>query len=83
LETSLQYLKETPAFQSEETRLALLARIKALPGQSITTTKATGWPAVPLTELSKPAVWSGLQDIIEDVKSLVTAPITSPSEVGP
>lgn len=72
-ECSLQYLKETPAYNSEETRLALLARFKALPGQAITTTKATGWPAVPLAELGKQEMWAGLQNIVEEVKAKVTS----------
>jgi hypothetical protein len=60
LETSLQYLKDSPAFESEEARLDLLNRIKSLPGQTITTVKTTGWPAVPLQALGEDSVWQGM-----------------------
>jgi hypothetical protein len=69
VETALQYLKENPAFAAEEVRLDLLAKLKALPGVNITTAKSTGWPGVPLTDLSKPAVWSGFTAIAEEIQA--------------
>lgn len=69
VETSLQYLKEDPAFASEEARTELLQRIKALPGQTITTTRSTGWPAFPLESLSDPAVWTGFTQVASDVQA--------------
>ncbi|MGA0601519.1 hypothetical protein ACO2Q3_12520 [Caulobacter sp. KR2-114] len=69
VETSLQYLKENPAFASDAQRLELLERIRALPGVSISTTKATGWPAIPLADLSQAAIWDGFTAIATDVKA--------------
>ncbi|MDX9998050.1 MAG: hypothetical protein RBS50_08825 [Phenylobacterium sp.] len=68
VETSLQYLKENPAFASEEARLALLDRIKSLPDQKIATTRSTGWPAVPLQDLAREEVWNGFTAIAEYVQ---------------
>jgi hypothetical protein len=70
LETALQYLKDNPAFESEDARLDLLNRIKALPGQTITTTKTTGWPAVPLEALDESPVWEGVTAFARRVKEL-------------
>lgn len=68
VETALQYLKDNPAFAAEDIRLDLLAKFKALPGVGITTSKSTGWPGVPLTDLSNPAVWAGFTAIAEEVQ---------------
>jgi hypothetical protein len=73
LETSLQYLKDSPAFASEEARLDLLNRIKSLPGQTITTTKTTGWPAIPLEALNDGAVLEGITRIAQYVKGQTDA----------
>jgi hypothetical protein len=72
-ETSLQYLKDTPAFRSEENRLELLNQLKGLPGQTITTAKTTGWPAVALEALSDDSVWEGLTGIARYVRDRVEA----------
>jgi hypothetical protein len=74
LETSLQYLKENPAYAAEGERLALLERIKALPGLAINTTKATGWPGVPLADLSREPVRDGFLAIALEVKARAEAP---------
>lgn len=68
-EMSLQYLKENPAFASEESRLDLLRRIKSLPGTAITTTKSTGWPSVALKDLSDEVIWQGITEIVRFVKA--------------
>ena len=73
LETSLQYLKECPAFADDASRLDILDRLKALPGLQITTTKATGWPAIPLADLERPEVWEGFKGIALDLKDRVTS----------
>lgn len=73
VETSLQYLKENPAFASEEARLDLLQRIKALPGQTIATTKTTGWPAVPLQDLARDDVWAAFTAVAEYVQARTDA----------
>jgi hypothetical protein len=59
VETSQQYLKNDPAFAEDESRQALLGRLKALPGVNITTTKLNGWPATPLDQLGRTEVWKG------------------------
>jgi hypothetical protein len=69
VETALQYLKDNPAFAAEEVRLDLLAKLKALPGVSITTVKSTGWPGVLLIDLSNPAVWAGFTAIAEEIQA--------------
>src|SRR5207253_2343957 len=69
LDTALQYLKETPAYASEESRQDLLNRIKAVPGQTISTVKTTGWPAVPLADLARPEVWNAVQEIAREIKA--------------
>jgi hypothetical protein len=63
VETSLQYLKEDPAFASKESRLDLLGRVKDLPGQPITTVKSTGWPSFALQALSEESIWEGFTAI--------------------
>jgi hypothetical protein len=85
VETSLQYLKENPAFASDEARAALLARLKALPRQSISTTKLTGWPAVSLADLLQEDVWSGFTAIALEVQERTAAEAQDgapPSESG-
>lgn len=82
LETALQYLKANPAFESEESRLDLLNRIKGLPGLKITTTKTTGWPSVPLQTLSDEAVWDGITTIALHVKARTAAQATSDGDGG-
>lgn len=67
VETSLQYLKENPAFADETARLDLLDRLKSLPQVAITTSKSTGWPAVPLERLADGDVWDGFLKIAEDI----------------
>jgi hypothetical protein len=78
LETALQYLQNDPAFASEEARLSLLAAIKALPGVAITTTKATGWPAVPFTALADPALWEPLSQILLRVRDRILQDASRP-----
>ncbi|WP_374576433.1 hypothetical protein [Phenylobacterium sp.] len=73
VETALQYLQDNPAFATEEVRLDLLAKLKALPGVNITTTKSTGWPGVPLVDLSRDAVWAGFAAIAEEVQARSSA----------
>jgi hypothetical protein len=68
IETALQYLKNDPAFASEESRLNILHKLKALPGISIDTNKSTGWPALPLEALSRDAVWAGFTAVAEQVQ---------------
>lgn len=69
IETSLQYLKDDPAFAAEDSRLELLSRLKGLPGVSIATEKATGWPSVPLADLSNEAIWHGFTTIAKEVQA--------------
>jgi hypothetical protein len=73
IEIALQYLKNDPAFASEESRLNILYKLKALPGISIDTTKSTGWPAVPLDLLSQDAVWAGFTAIAEQIQRVSNA----------
>jgi hypothetical protein len=70
IETALQYLKNDPAFASEEARVNILEKLKALPGVNIATSKSTGWPGVPLEDLSRDAVWAGFTAIAEQVHGL-------------
>jgi hypothetical protein len=72
-EVSLANLKSVPAFHSDDARLAILDRMKRVPGVSIATTKATGWPPVPLAMLNEPAVWSALKPILDDVVAAIVA----------
>ena len=69
IETALQYLKDNPAFASEAVRLNLLDKLKALPGVNITTTKSTGWPGVPLVDLSRDDVWAGFTSVANEVQT--------------
>ncbi|HEY1780020.1 MAG TPA: hypothetical protein VGG79_06245 [Roseiarcus sp.] len=69
IETALQYLKDNPAFASENIRLSLLNKFKALPGVSIGTTKSTGWPGIPLAALSNNDVWQGFISIAKEVQT--------------
>lgn len=71
VEVSLQYLKYSPAFESDASRADLLQRMKALPGPVISTTKTTGWPAISLTSLNDQDVWNGFTSIVQYVKSQV------------
>jgi hypothetical protein len=68
IETALQYLKNDPAFASEESRLSILDKLKALLGISIDTNKSTGWPALPLEALSQDAVRVGFTAVAEQVQ---------------
>jgi len=62
-ETSLQYLKVRPAFESEESRQELHDRLKAIPGIELrTTNKLTGWPSFPVANLVNDVAWSGFTD---------------------
>ena len=82
LETALQYLKENPAFASEEARLALLARIKGLPGQVVATNKSTGWPGIPLAEFSNDDLRTGFLQIAVEVRDRATAPWPTQGEAA-
>jgi hypothetical protein len=66
-EIALQYLKENPAFASDEARAAILDQMKALPGAPVSTTKLTGWPAAPLDALDRPEVWNAFEAILKGV----------------
>src|SRR5262249_19735776 len=70
LETSLQYLKETPAFEDEAKRLALLERLKTIPAVEAGD-KSTGWPTIPLVALEKGEVWLAFTEIAADVKQAI------------
>jgi hypothetical protein len=83
VETSLQYLKDSPAFESEDSRLDLLNRIKALPGQVITTVKTTGWPAVLLQALSEDSVWQEFTKIAQYVKDRIATTQADTPRVNP
>jgi hypothetical protein len=67
LETSLPYLQTCPAFGDDASRKGILDRLRSLPGVQITTTKLTGFPAIPLTDLDRPEVWTGFQLIASDI----------------
>lgn len=67
LETSLQYLQYSPAFTDDASRNALLNRFRSIPGVTISTTKATGWPAVSLADAGKPGVWEAWSAIAADI----------------
>jgi hypothetical protein len=82
LETSLQYLKDNPAFADEGVRLALLEKIKSLPGVVITTSKSTGWPAIPLGLLAKREVWIGFTQVANEVATVNDA-TNPPPAAGP
>jgi len=71
LETSLQHLKEDPAYAGDEARTALLAELKALPGVNISTTKITGWPPIPLEDIARPEVWQAFQAIALKIKAAI------------
>lgn len=79
VETALQFLKDNPAFTSEEARLDLLARVKALPDQRISTVKSTGWPAVPLQDFGRPDVWQGFAAIAEHIRQRTAAIAVTPA----
>jgi hypothetical protein len=68
VDTALQNLRYSPAYQSEEGRLALLDKLRKLPGMNITTVKPTGWPSVPLAALSNELVWSAFTSIVKEVQ---------------
>jgi hypothetical protein len=70
IDTALQFLKNDPAFASEEARVNILEKLKALPGVNVATSKSTGWPSVPLEDLSRDAVWAGFTAIAEQVHGL-------------
>ena len=89
IDTALQFLKNDPAFASEEARLNLLAKLKALPGMT-NINKSTGWPSMPLEALSEDAVWAGFTAIAEQVQGLIKRGLTAsdssrinPSPPGP
>jgi hypothetical protein len=73
-ETALQYLKDNPAFESDDSRIDLLNRIKGLPGQTVTTAKATGWPSIPLEALGDDSVWAGVKQIAQYVQQRNASP---------
>lgn len=70
-ETALQYLQSDPAFAAPEQRQAILEEIRALVPGKITTTKLTGWPAIPLTDLARPEVWNGVKSLALRVKAAI------------
>jgi len=76
IDTALQFMKNDPAFASEEARLNLLAKLKALPGMT-NINKSTGWPSMPLEALSKDAVWSGFTAIAEQVQGVIKRGLTA------
>jgi hypothetical protein len=76
IETALQYLKNDPAFASEEARSNLLAKLKALPGMT-NINKSTGWPSMPLQALSEGAVWAGFTAIAGQVQGLIKRGLTA------
>jgi hypothetical protein len=76
IDTALQFLKNDPAFASEEVRLNLLAKLKALPGMT-NINKSTGWPSMPLEALSEHAVWAGFTAIAEQVQGLIKRGLTA------
>ncbi len=76
IDTALQFMKNDPAFASEEARLNLLAKLKTLPGMT-NINKSTGWPSIPLEALSKDAVWSGFTAIAEQVQGAIKRGLTA------
>lgn len=68
IELSLGNIMNSTAFREEEARMRLLDRMKdQLPGVSISTTKANGWPSVPLQRLLDDSVWLPMMAIMNDV----------------
>ena len=67
-EISLQYLSAARAYAADEARAELLRRLKELlPTMAIATTKATGWPSVPLAALLRDDVWNAMASLMLDI----------------
>lgn len=67
LETSLQYLKDNPAFAADSSRQEILSRILELSSDVVATPKLTGWPAIPLASLALPGVKEGFAAVAETI----------------
>jgi hypothetical protein len=63
LVTPLYYLKDRPAFETDEARKALLERFRALPGVDVSTTKLTGWVSIPASEMLRDELWRAWIDL--------------------
>lgn len=71
LETALQFLQNHPAFAAPESRQAILDELRRLVPGKITTTKPTGWPAIPLADLGRPNVWEGVRALALRIKETI------------
>lgn len=70
IETSLQYLKNRPAFSSEQARQEILTRLGKLPGLQLNSTgKLNGWPSFPVGNLLNDDVWQEFSKFATDVFS--------------
>ena len=71
LSLSLAYLKNRPAFASEETRKALLDRAQAIFG-TLSTTNIGGFPGAAVTKLNNPEVATAFREFFRDIKAIGT-----------
>lgn len=80
LETNLANLHNYPAYSGDSSRQNILVRLRSLPGVHITTTKANGYPAIPLADFDRQEVRVGFEvianEIIDRLKSDPVVPST-------
>lgn len=68
LETSLANLGTTSGFGSEDARQALLDAIRAWPTSSLkASSKLTGWPSVPLSEMAPGPLWDSFTSAASEI----------------
>jgi hypothetical protein len=70
LDTSLQNLKFTSSFSSDEARAKLLAQMRSSFPSLVSTSKVTGWPAIPLESLDD-VTWSRFKELALGVKQRI------------
>src|SRR5690625_4683731 len=69
MELSLGTLADTPQFEDDTARLALLERLKAIPASSLkASNKLKGWPSIELRELLNDSIWTAMQELAGDLK---------------
>ena len=66
-EIALNYLRADQAYSDDESRQRILDAMRSLPGVTVTTTKLTGWPALPLADLERPEIWQAYTSLLDDI----------------
>ncbi len=66
-EIALNYLEADQAYSGDESRQRTLDIMRSLPGITVTTTKPTGWPALPLADLERPEIWPAYTSLVGDI----------------